>query len=430
MTLHTDDFAGTDGQLLDARPGWTRNGTVNGIAEIRNNRLATVATTGDNAAYDAPDTGSADHYAQAAFHSNAQANSFGVVCRMQDRQNWGIGIRLNSASQMQVSRRNASTVVNITTVSITHTAGDVYRIEVEGTSARIYQNGSLLTTVTASTFTTETKTGVVVRINTHNPWIDDWESGPLAAPAVDLSGTGAQGANTGAGTLSPLVDLSGTGAQGAHTGAGTLSPLVDLSGNATQAGDTGAGTLEPAAAGVDLSGGATQGANTGSGTLAPIVDLAGTGAGAGDTGDGTLEVLGGPLELSGGATQGPDTGAGTLDVVVALSGTGAQEPHVGAGGLSDGSEPVEEPRRRRGGSITYDKRNRWRVEEPKQEPPEPEAPQPVAERAPVVPGGPVAAKPGEVATIRDWLTPDAIAAAQRAAEAEEEDELEMLLGML
>ncbi len=307
MTVFTDDFTGTDGQLLQDRSGWTLDGGT-GSAEISSNRLAGISSSGNNGGWFATSPGTADHYAQAAIW-DASHTDFPLVCRMQDRNNFAVGIRINAGNQIVVARRSGGSVTSIDTISITHTNGQVYRLEVEGSTARVYQAGTLRGTYTISTFGTETKLGLVIRDATDNPLLDDWESGPLGGTNATANGT----------TYTVTPSLSAGAASAASTAAGAaLSVAVALAAGAGSAASTAAGaayTVTPS-----LSAGAATAASTAAG-IAPTVTVsfapgsASSGASGNATANGTTYTV--TPSLGAGAATAASTAAGLARTVTA-----------------------------------------------------------------------------------------------------------------
>lgn len=182
-----DDFVGTEGQKLHTRTGWTKFGSGWDLfaPEINaTNQLRAYSDTSDVALI-GQDTGVTDHYVQATVYTGfgweAPYSGRMLLCvRAVDRSNGFYGVSYNLDEGvwefMESNSREA-------TYSAPLVGGDVCRIEVEGTAARVYINGVLRMTHTMVYNLSNTRVGVLSRGTPGNdPVLDNYESGPLSAP--------------------------------------------------------------------------------------------------------------------------------------------------------------------------------------------------------------------------------------------------------
>jgi hypothetical protein len=302
VAAFTDDFTGSNNDALEGRSGWTRDGGAAGAAAVNaSNQLKGASAT--DTGYYAPDTGSADHYCQGSIKNNAHS-SFPLICRYQDRQNWGAGLRIQSVSSVRLYTRVAggfTELANYGTPSGGFNAADVWRVEVSGSTATIYRNGSFFASQAISNFPTATKVGLNARTATYDPWLDDWESDALAGSGdATASGT----------TFTETWSLS-AGAPGADSlAAGTARTLTwTISAGTAAASSTAAGTAQTAtwtfAAGSasGVSGGTAAGA-----TFSLTWSLAAGAATASSTAGGLARTVTWTL-AAGGASAGGSTSA-------------------------------------------------------------------------------------------------------------------------
>jgi hypothetical protein len=308
VAVFTDAFTGSNNDALEGRSGWTRDGGAAGAAAVNaSNQLKGASAT--DTGYYAPDTASADHYCQGSIKNNAHS-SFPLICRYQDRQNWGAGLRIQSVSSVRLYTRVAGAfteLANYGTPSGGFNAADVWRLEVSGSTATIYRNGSVFNTQAISNFPTATKVGLNARTATYDPWLDDWESDALA-------GSGDVTVTPGAGAI-VLDGLAPTVAAGV-----TVSPAP--------------GTLTVAGLAPTVSAGVTVAPGTGTIAVAGQVPTVSTAAGAGVTvtpGAGTITVAGLAPTVSAGVTVAPSPGTVTVSGRVPVVSAGVVVlPSVGA----------------------------------------------------------------------------------------------------
>lgn len=177
--MFTDNFNRAD-ENLEASPNWTHDGLIAGGAAIRSNALASLTLNAAGTAYKCPDQGSADQYVQ--FVARATANSGPFVCnRLADNANF-VGIR-NLGGTLEVYRRVGGTLSSLHSSAQGIVSGTVLRLECVGTTFRVLKDGVQVVAFTAinNATLTSTRQGVVARttITGQNPWIDDFEAGPI-----------------------------------------------------------------------------------------------------------------------------------------------------------------------------------------------------------------------------------------------------------
>lgn len=189
---HSFDYGGTPGAFLDAfdranenleaSANWTRVGGTAGAAQVVSNALHFTSGT-DATAYQAPNFGSADHYAQAKRPSATEAEWF-IACRVQDGDNF-VGARLaDTDSGWAVYKRVGGTftvlgrwqmtsVFKTDSIARLEVIGDEYQLIVDD---KILGKGSI-----GSHVDTATRAGFICRNDTTpNPAWDDFEHGILA----------------------------------------------------------------------------------------------------------------------------------------------------------------------------------------------------------------------------------------------------------
>lgn len=183
MAVFTDSFTGTDGDDLEGRTGWTRVDGVAGAAEINASNQLKFSTTTDSA-YTAPDAGTADHYAQAEYLFDpavvSNTSFFPVCVRLTDKDNF-IGLRILSSggAKRQLFKRVSGTLTMLYEDAINATPR-IFKLECSGNDIYGYRDGGAMNGGLPLATTTDHNTvqtpGLVVRITTRDPCIDDWES--------------------------------------------------------------------------------------------------------------------------------------------------------------------------------------------------------------------------------------------------------------
>jgi hypothetical protein len=178
-----DDFNRADenlGASVDWRFARDRggDGLPSDIA-IRNQKLAIFNTTYGGAAYASPDCGFADHYVQATVAGIPTYYNGMLACRLAGPSNL-IGVEFKN-DRIALHERTNGGFKELGFVTTAPIVGDVIRLEVKGANATVKKNGAVIIgpTMTAGTNTKWTSAGVLSRSLAVNPWIDDYETGPL-----------------------------------------------------------------------------------------------------------------------------------------------------------------------------------------------------------------------------------------------------------
>ncbi len=127
---------------LEASPNWTLGDGIAGLAAIRSNKLASLATAGQAASYRCPNQGSANHYVEFTVSSATPglSGSF-VCCRLADSANF-VGIR-NDGTTLQVYKRVADTLTQLHSTNGLVSVGSVLRLECEAGAWRAFVDGTL-----------------------------------------------------------------------------------------------------------------------------------------------------------------------------------------------------------------------------------------------------------------------------------------------
>jgi len=177
-SVFSDNFNRADGALGDS---WTK---VGGTASAAIASEAVRWSTGTDAAFIAPDTGSPYHFAEARIKTASTFNGFHVACCLIDQANY-IGVR-NRSSGTQIYRCVAGTLTLVGTAPMqpVDTIFRIWRDSETGTvSVGIVTEGVVTTLVSSiavpAALENATKAGFVVRSDSLIPAIDDWRSGAL-----------------------------------------------------------------------------------------------------------------------------------------------------------------------------------------------------------------------------------------------------------
>ena len=229
MAAFTDDFTGTNDDLLEDRTGWTLT-TYGGYRMTVFGNDITPRAGGGGAGYSlwtCTDQGSANHYTQVrdkTFYTSADGY---WCCRLVDIDNF-IGWYCPGSAQTgsRLMKMVATSITDL--VSFQGADEDLIKVTCDGNSIEIYQDGGQVgTTQTVTDHNTETSQGTVqgVALGGYQMW-DDFEAGPMAA-GYTLECAAGSYAITGA-TLAPKHDkkIATTAGSYAVTGA-TLAPKHD-----------------------------------------------------------------------------------------------------------------------------------------------------------------------------------------------------------
>lgn len=178
-----DDFNRAD-QDLGASADWRfapdggGDGAPSDIA-IRGQKLATFNTAYRGAAYASPDCGFADHYVQATVTKIPTYYNGMLACRLTNPSNL-IGVEFKN-DRIALYERTNGEFKELGFMTIPPRVGDIIRLEVKGANATVKKNGAIIIgpKATAGTNATWTWSGVVSRSFAVDPWIDNYEAGPL-----------------------------------------------------------------------------------------------------------------------------------------------------------------------------------------------------------------------------------------------------------
>jgi len=178
-----DDFNRADedlGASADWRfaPDGGGDGAPSDIA-IRGQKLAIFNTAYRGAAYASPDCGFADHYVQATVAKIPTYYNGILACRLTNPSNL-IGVEFKN-DRIALYERTNGEFRELGFVTVPPLVGDTIRLEVRGANATVKKNGATIIgpKATAGTNATWTWSGVVARSFAVDPWIDDYEAGPL-----------------------------------------------------------------------------------------------------------------------------------------------------------------------------------------------------------------------------------------------------------
>jgi hypothetical protein len=178
-----DDFNRAD-EDLGASVEWkfARDGGGDGLPSdlaLRNQKLAIFNTAHGGAAYTSPDCGFADHYVQATVAGIPTHYNGILACRLAGPSNL-VGVEFKN-DRIALYERTNGAFNELGFVTTAPMMGDVIRLEVKGANATVKKNGAVIIgpKMTSGRNTSWTWTGVLSRSFAVNPWIDDYESGPL-----------------------------------------------------------------------------------------------------------------------------------------------------------------------------------------------------------------------------------------------------------
>jgi hypothetical protein len=178
-----DDFNRAD-QDLGKSADWSfapeggGDGLPSDIA-VRDQKLVILSTAYRGAAYASPDCGFSDHYVQATVAKIPTGYNGLLACRLTDPSNL-IGVEFKS-NRISLHERTKGVFTELGFVTTPPVVGDVIRLEVKGANATVKKNGVVIIgpKATAGTNAAWTWSGVLSRGLAVNPWIDNYETGPL-----------------------------------------------------------------------------------------------------------------------------------------------------------------------------------------------------------------------------------------------------------
>ncbi len=177
MAVFTDTFTDTNGTANPGRTGWSILGAGGNGANIQSNAINITGDT--DGGFNGHDHGGADHYAQATLGAGALGIYKGLIAvRATDRASFYEAAYNTGTSKWEIWDENNS--IGVAGSTSTQSAGDVLRMEANGTTITLKINGSTIVTATNSG-NTDTKVGFRTNHNTaYSDYYRDWESGLLS----------------------------------------------------------------------------------------------------------------------------------------------------------------------------------------------------------------------------------------------------------
>lgn len=328
----TDNFTGTSGDDLVGRSGWTQQEGTSPQKWVVDSNAIKPDATGSFCSYTCTDQGSADQYTQAKLSALTPAGNAYLAVRLVDHNNF-VGFRL--AGTGSVGARLVKCVGGVVTDLVTFqgVVNDVYKIEANGSTIKLFKNGTQQgTDQTVTNFTTETSQGLLTTANQiiTGPLFDDFEAGALAGggsvgSSSGTSTTTATGSSTfvsagsSAGQSTALASGSSLFASsGTIAGQGAASST----GSATAAG-SGASSCAATVNGIASGGSIQSGAGASSGQSTALASGRSTFASSGiSAGQGTASSTGSAISAGAGSSSGAATISGISPGLSIVSGAG------------------------------------------------------------------------------------------------------------
>jgi hypothetical protein len=146
---------------------------------VRNQKLAIFNTAYHGAAYASPDCGFADHYVQATVEHIPRYYNGMLACRLANLSNLiGVEFKNDRIALYELAMGRFQELGFISTPPMVR---DVIRLEVKGVDATVKKNGIAIIgpKTTAVTNAAWTSCGLLARSLAVEPWIDNYEAGPL-----------------------------------------------------------------------------------------------------------------------------------------------------------------------------------------------------------------------------------------------------------
>lgn len=201
-----DTFDGAADQAISARAGWVKHlaASVELLSTNGSGAVKIAAYTSGVPAVVVHDTGSADHYAECVIGSGAIGAMAGALRLLVCRQVLGsvpVGINVIYLSSYDYIylRNNDTTLAESGAAGVKLVAGDVLRLEVQGTMGRVYRNGVQILTATIPA-SSSTYAGFGGNANAAiNPLVTEFSAGtlvPADATAPTFTGSITVGAKT------------------------------------------------------------------------------------------------------------------------------------------------------------------------------------------------------------------------------------------
>lgn len=151
MASFLDDFTGTNGALLRLRSGWSFSGSaaLQDRATISNNRVKCGGLGGASAHYGyVREIGDTQQFIEAKFLRNTSTGC-SLYARWTSDSNF-IGVR-NSGSNVELIKRVAGVITSVASVATGLVIGDIVRLELRGTNAKLFKNGAQIGAVAGYT---------------------------------------------------------------------------------------------------------------------------------------------------------------------------------------------------------------------------------------------------------------------------------------
>ena len=228
MASFSDDFTGTNGALLRLRSGWSFSGSaaLQDRATISSNRAKCGGLGGASAHYGyVRDIADTQQFVEAKFLRNV-ATGCCLYARWTNDSNF-IGVR-NSGTNVELIKRVAGTITSVATVATGLAVGDTVRLELRGTTAKLFKNGTQIGagggyTIPDSVLQSATKVGLGGEGASGSVEVfDDMAGGGLTVALAPGDGMHPSRADSGGvswrGRLLP--------ADGAHAGRGDVASIA------------------------------------------------------------------------------------------------------------------------------------------------------------------------------------------------------------
>jgi hypothetical protein len=150
-----------------------------GDIAIRHQKLAIFNAASRGVAYASPACGFVDHYVQARVASIPNYYNGILACRFKDPRNF-VGVEFKN-DRISLYERLSGRFAELASIASPPSIGDVIRLEVKGADATVVKNGVVVIGPKATAVTNPgwTRSGLVSRSFAVNPWIDDYETGPV-----------------------------------------------------------------------------------------------------------------------------------------------------------------------------------------------------------------------------------------------------------
>lgn len=199
--LATDDFNRADTVGPDLGPNWT-NVAAGGMAvngfQIVSNAVAPTTTGSDKLEFYSGVAWPADQYSQAKVTVSGTGADAGVGVAVRcdtDGSQYRAVVNKAGANNVGIHRQIGASFLNLGTRTTTWVDGDALRIEVQGTTIRVYQNGAQLGADVTDTGLASGSAGIAYSSTTTSASMDDWEGGTFSLPSdnppIGLLGRGA-----------------------------------------------------------------------------------------------------------------------------------------------------------------------------------------------------------------------------------------------